>query len=74
MACSGMLSRLDLVRADVSKERFISIVRIILVSLIMVAICSSEISVLTVVTWPHVTEEVLLHNALSFNPRPTMEG
>jgi hypothetical protein len=55
-----MLRSEALVRIDVSEERNASIITIILVHLMMGAIRSSEISVLTRVTLRNITEDDIL--------------
>jgi hypothetical protein len=73
MASSGMLSRVALVRTDVSEELSASIISYntasvvpsspILVTLIMEALSSSETSVLIRATRLNVPEDAILHSA-----------
>jgi hypothetical protein len=74
MQSSGMLHHVAVVRTDVSEERIASIIRVtrisanavpsslILVTLMMEAIHSSEMSVITRVTWRNIPEDGILHN------------
>jgi hypothetical protein len=68
MAFSGTLSRVTLVRTDVSEKLSASMIRVtrigspILVSLKMEALRSSETSVITRVTWRNIPEDAILHS------------
>jgi hypothetical protein len=61
MLPSGMLCRVDLVRNDISEECGTSL---ILVTLMMEALRSSETSILTSATWRNIPEDDIHHNAL----------
>jgi hypothetical protein len=66
MASSGMLHRVPLVRTDISEELSASIIRVpsslILVTLMMEALSSSETSVLTRATRRNIPEDGILHS------------
>jgi hypothetical protein len=51
-----------LARTDVSEESNTSIVRLILFTLMMETILSSEMSILTRVTWRNIPEDGILHS------------
>jgi hypothetical protein len=86
MPSSGMLCRVALVRTEVSEEHSSFIIRVIrigelvtltgspiLVTLMMEALRSSKMSVLTRATWHNIPEDGILHNHCHENLKSYME-